>query len=240
MSDHAIATAPRQPAARSPNGLQVAAIVAGASLALIALVLVLAGGALRWVDSRKDADGYLTTKTERLHTSAYALATDDLDVNGAGGLVDSDRYGKVRLRATSNDGKAVFVGIAPTEAVRRYLGDSAYSEVSDIDVDPFDATYRPHGGAARPAAPATRRMWVASAHGAGRQSLTWDVRHGNWSVVVMNEDGSKGVDAGVSAGADAPIIGTLSWAAFGGGAVLAVAAGGLLFAGIRRRREVSV
>src|SRR3954453_16097139 len=165
-----MSTALAPPPSRSPNGLQVGAIVAGCSLALIALVLLLAGGGLRWVDGHKDSDGYLTTHTERFRTQTFALPPDDLDVDShdAGWLVDSERYGKVRLRAASRDGRPVFVGIAPTAAVRRYLGDSAYARVTDIDADPFKATYRTHGGSARPAPPASQGFWVASAHRGGR------------------------------------------------------------------------
>jgi hypothetical protein len=237
MSDFAI-TAPPPP--RPAGGLRVAAIVAGASLALVAFVLLLAGAGLRWVDGHKDADGFLTTSTERFDTPTYALATDNLDVDrrGSGWVFDHNRYGKVRLRATSNDGKPVFVGVGPADAVRRYLSDSAYASVTDIDAHPFRASYLDHSGTARPGAPGQQGFWAASASGAGRQTLTWDVRHGDWSVVVMNADGSRGVDAGVSAGADVPIISTLGWSALGIGAGLALTAGGLLFLGIRRPREV--
>jgi hypothetical protein len=236
MSDYVIsAPSPSRPR----DGLRVAAVVAGSTLALVAFLLLLAGAGLRWVDGHKDRDGFLTTSTERFHTQAYALATDDLDIDarGAGWLVDTDSYGKVRLRATSNDGKAVFVGIAPTDAVRRYLSDTAYSSVTDIDAAPFRASYVDHSGSARPGAPAGQGFWAASAQGAGPQTVTWDVRHGNWSVVVMNADGSRGVDAGVSAGADVPILSALGWSALGVGTLLAATAGGLLFLGIRRPRE---
>src|ERR671924_447334 len=51
--------------------------------------------------------------------------------------------------------------------------------------------------------------------GAGQLTLTWDVEHGSWSVVVMNDDGSRGVDAGVSAGANVPILPAIGWGALG-------------------------
>jgi hypothetical protein len=236
MSDFAI-TAP--PPSRPAGGPRVAAIVAGATLALVAFVLLLAGAGLRWVDGHKDSDGFLSTSTERFHTSTYALATDNLDVDshGSGWVFDRDSYGKVRLRATSNDGKPVFVGIAHSAAVRHYLSGAPYASVTDIDAHPFRASYVGHAGTARPATPAEQGFWAASADGPGRQTLTWDVRHGDWSVVVMNADGSRGVDTGVSVGADVPILSTLGWSALGIGTLLAATAGGLLFLGIRRPRE---
>src|SRR3954469_2467460 len=110
MSSPALAA---PPPSRS-SGLRTAAVVAGALLACLALVLLAAGGGLRWVDGRKDAQGYLTTSTERFHTGTFALATNDLDIDGgeSSWVGDHDRFGKVRLRARSHDGQPVFVGIA--------------------------------------------------------------------------------------------------------------------------------
>ena len=94
--------------------------------------------------------------------------------------------------------------------------------MTDFHSDPFRAVYRAEPGAARPApaAPASKPIWAASAHGKGTQSVIWDVKHGNWSVVVMNADGSRGIDTGVSAGADFPILSALAWGSVGGGLVL--------------------
>jgi hypothetical protein len=233
MSSPALAA---PPPSRS-SGLRTAAVVAGGLLTCLALALLAAGGVLRWVDGRKDGDGYLTTATERFHTGTYALATNDLDVDGGGSswVGDHDRFGKLRLRVRSNDGKPVFVGIARTADARRYLAGSAYASVTDVDVSPFRATYRGHAGE-RPASPAGQGIWAASVHGAGRRQLTWDVEHGSWSVVVMNADGSRGVDADVSAGADVPILTALSWGALGAGLLFGATAGALIYLGVSRRR----
>ena len=65
----------------------------------------------------------------------------------------------------------------------------------------------PAGGdrRARPR-PARRTSGPPPPQGTGTQTLDWDVEDGNWSVVVMNADGSAGVDAGVSAGANLPFL----------------------------------
>ena len=41
--------------------------------------------------------------------------------------------------------------------------------------------------------------------------MTWKVRDRDWSVVIMNADGSAGVDAGVRAGADVPFLAPAGW-----------------------------
>ena len=222
-------TAQRSTAAR------IAALIGASIIGLLALVLIAVGGVSLWANGQKDDSGYLSTGTDRFATSTYAVATDnlDLDSRGAGWLINSDRYGKVRLKVDSRAGKPVFVGIARTSEVSRYLRDTAHAVVTDVSYSPFHAEYRAHAGAHRPTLPADQRFWVASAHGSGAQTLTWDVKHGSWSVVVMNADGSRGVDAGVSAGANVPILSAVGWGALGGGLLLLVAAGGIVFLALR-------
>jgi hypothetical protein len=219
------------------NPARIAGFVGAAVVALVALALIAVGGLSLWANGQKDDDGYLSTGKDRFATSTYALATDNLDVDsqGAGWLIDSDRYGKVRLKVSSRAGKPVFVGIARTSAVSGYLRDTAHATVTDVDYSPFRADYRTHNADGRPAPPVDQRFWVASAHGPGQQTLTWDVEHGSWSVVVMNADGSRGVDAGVSAGANVPILPAIGWGALGSGLVLLAAAGGLVYLVVRRR-----
>jgi hypothetical protein len=223
------------PTSRRSNGGRIAAFIGATVVGLVALVLLAAGGIGLWANGQKDDDGYLSTSTERFASSTYALATDDLDIDshGTGWLVDTDRYGKVRVKAESRAGKPLFVGIARSDEVARYLRGTAHAELTDVSTDPFRAHYRPHAGAAPQTLPAQQRFWSASAQGAGQQTVTWDVEHGSWSVVVMNADGSRGVDARVSAGANVPILGTIAWVALGVGLVLLIAAGGLVAVGVR-------
>lgn len=225
--------APRSSAAR------ILTLTTGGILGLVALGLLLVGGVLHWGNAQKDDAGYLSTGSDRFATSTHAMATEDLKVGtyGPGWLMHADRFGKIRLKVDSRLDKSVFVGIAPTSAVSRYLGSSPHAEVTDVSYSPFRADYRAHSGERRPTPPAEQRFWAASAHGAGPQTLTWDVEHGRWSIVVMNADGSKGVDAGVSAGANVPILSSLAWGSIGGGLILLAAAGGLVFLGRRMPRS---
>ena len=231
-----------QPTSSAPPGRRstgrIAAIITGALVGLLAIGLLGAGAAALWGDAQKDRDGYITTDSERFSTGTYALASDDLDIDldGAESVVSGDRLGKVRLEAASRDAKPVFVGIAPTRDVDAYLADSAHATVTDVSSSPFAAEYRRHGGSERPSAPASRDIWVASAQGSGTQSVTWDVEDGHWSVVVMNEDGSAGVDTTISAGANAPFLSEVGWGSLGGGVVLFAVAGALLVVGLRRPR----
>jgi hypothetical protein len=217
---------------------RIAAIITGALVGLLAIGLIGAGAAALWGDAQKDRDGYISTEAERFSTGTYALASDDLDVDldGAEWVASGERLGKVRLEATARDGKPIFVGIAPTRDVDAYLADSAHATVTDVSSSPFEAEYQRHGGDERPSAPASRDIWAASAQGSGRQSVAWDVQDGNWSVVVMNEDGSAGVDTTISAGANVPFLSAVGWGSLGGGVIMLAMAGALLVLGVRRPR----
>ena len=118
----------------------------------------------------------------------------------------------------------MFVGIARTDDVSAYLADVSHTTVTDLDYEPFEASYRPQAGERSPATPADERIWAASTQGAGPQTLTWEAEDGDWSVVVMNADGSPGVQADISAGAKLPFLTAVGWSALGGGALLLLTA----------------
>jgi hypothetical protein len=215
------------------------AVLAGSFLTLLALVAIVAGAVLLWGDSQKDSAGYVSTSAHRFSSGSYALATDRLDaqVDAPGWLVNRDHYGHLRLQVRPQDGRPVFVGIAPTDKVSAYLARVQHDLVTDVSYHPFRVETVPDGGPRRPAAPATQRFWAASAHGPGRQTLTWNVRSGQWSIVVMNADSSRGVAADVSAGARLPWLAPAGWATLGGGLLALVLGGSLVFAGIHGRRD---
>jgi hypothetical protein len=219
---------------------RIAALVAAGATAVLSLGFVGTGAALLWADSEGDAHGYLNTDTERFSSSGHALATEnrDLERDGPESLLDDGALGKLRLRAESNDGKPVFVGVARTSDVEDYLRGSAHDVVTDVDYDPFDADYSAKRGDREPAAPARQDIWAASAHGGGEQALTWDVDDGDWSVVVMNEDGSRGVDADVRAGVRLGWLDEAGFVSLGTGAILLLIAGAIAALGFRRQRPV--
>jgi hypothetical protein len=216
----------------------VLAVTAAAVLALAATALLAIGGVAIWGNSKKDDQGYVSTGDGRVATASYALDTDKIDINDGAPhwLVDHSDYGKVRVNAQSRDGKPVFVGIAHTSDVERYLAGTAHATVTDFDTAPFSTDLDEHAGGRAPMPPAESSIWTGSAHGAGTQRLDWDVTEGHWSIVVMNADGSRGVDATVSAGAKLPFLTPVAWAAIGGGIALLLAAGGLLYLGVRPPR----
>ena len=228
-------TASTEPMPTRSSG-RIVSIVLGAALMLLSLAPLAGGTALVAVHTtQRDGDGYYSTDAEPLSTATAALVSDDLDVDlgGADRLFDDGRLGSVRVTATGTADEPVFVGIARSGDVDAYLGDVARDVVTDFEVDPFSVTTSRRAGEPRAAAPAAQGFWAASAHGAGTQSMTWPAEDGDWSVVVMNANGSPGVSTDVSVGAK---IGSLLWIGIGllaVGAVVGVGGGALLRSGAK-------
>jgi len=209
------------------TGGRLAAVIAGGLTLLLAAMAAVGGAGLTWASSKQDDAGYYTTSTERIATSTSAIATDDLDVEGVPGAL-----GKVRINVASANGKPVFAGIARTRDVEAYLLNSAHTTLTDVDVDPFEPSYEDSFGTGTPARPADQRFWIATSDGS--KPLDWKVQDGTWSVVVMNADGSAGVDTRVSAGASLPWLDELELAAWIAAALFLAIGGGLLAGGLRR------
>ena len=210
-----MATGTRRPAGLPPAGPErppagwtvgrIAAVVAGAVLALVSLGLLGSGAAIMWADQAMRDDGYLTTGTSTYSTSGYALASQPLEL-GWGWLV-TGLIGDIRVRVTPvSPGRPVFVAIGPADQVMAYLSGVSYATVTNADQGGLVS----HSGTALPAPPRTARIWVAQVSGAGTQTLRWVARTGTWMVVVLNPDGSAGLSVRAAAGVSTPWLFELS------------------------------
>jgi hypothetical protein len=221
------------------NGGRIALVVTGALATLLAIGIIGGGALALWGDSQKNDDGYLTTDTHRFEAGTRALATDNLDVDlgDADWVADTNDLGKVKISAESREDKPLFVGIARTSDVEDYLAGVPHTTVEDVDSSPFDADYTRHSGQRVPSSPEHAGIWAASNHGSGSQTVDWEIEDGDWSVVVMNADGSLGVDADISAGANVPYLDELGWTAIGSGAFALIIGVGLIALAVRRPRN---
>jgi hypothetical protein len=229
-ASEAAGSAPRS--GRGAGG--VVLLVLGSIAALLALALLAAGTAAVVIDqTQRDDDGFVMSPTESFSTASYAIASESVDVNIEGpDWAAEDILGTIRIRSESE--RPVFVGIARDATVDRYLGGVAHAVVTDIGREP---EYEDRPGGALPAPPGNQAFWVASARGAGEQTLEWDPEDGSWSVVVANADGSRGVASDLSIGAE---LDALLWVGIGllvAGGLLALAAAAAITAGINRGRR---
>jgi len=185
---------------------RVTALVVGTVLLLFSLGSVGGGAFALWVDrTQRDAAGYVTTGTHAFSTSGSALVTDpvELDSPGVGWLYSAVILGNVRIQVTpAPAGAPVFVGIAPSADVDRYLSDVDHTVITDFWTNGVEAA----GGSATASPPDAQDFWVASTTGAVPQTVTWDAANGTWTVVVMDPNGDRGVDVQAELGATMPAL----------------------------------
>ncbi len=193
---------PRQPSRWSAG--RVAGVSLASAAVLAGAVLASAAAGVHVVDERHREGGYLTSDTTRVTSSGHAVTVEEIGLDGLSG---DWLLGTARLRATSSAGSDVFVGVAPTDDVEDYLAGVDRTEVIDLD----DTEYRQHAGGAPGAAPGQTDIWTEQVSGPGTQTLTWEPTDGDWSVVVMNQDATAGVDVRADVGATVPILGDALW-----------------------------
>lgn len=222
------------PARRWSAG-RVVSIVIGSILALVSLGLLAGGGTLVVIDqTQRDSDGFLMSPSERLSTGTYALVSETLDVDvAAPDWVVDELLGTLRIRAETDPGVPLFLGIAPEDEGDAYLRGVGHAVVTGFAADPDYETTR-GGPPATP--PAEQTFWVAETSRAGEQTLDWEVEDGSWLIVAMNADGSRGVEAEVSVGAELDALLWIGIVLLAIGLVLALAAAGLVYLGVRRPR----
>lgn len=220
---------------------KVVLLVLGSIAALLGLALTAAGGVLVGIHAtQRDGDGYYTSSTERFETPTYALTSEDIQLH-----VDADGrdwgplrdIGTARIDAQSTMGAAIFVGIARHDDVERFLDATAHDELTDVSLDPFEPTYRRQAGEAPPAAPGGQGFWAASVAGAGPQTLTWDIESGDWDVVVMNADASRGVTVDASVGIKTGLLLPIGIGLLAGGLAAGAVAAVLILVALRKEEQ---
>ena len=199
----------RHPRKAPLSGGRLAAVIGGVTSLMLAALLLLAGTGLLWADSRKDDDGYFSTVARAARGHHELRDRDRRPRDRRRADVGEGLYGKLRLEVDGD--KPVFAGIARSRDVHAYLRDSAHATLTDLEVRPFRPDYRDEPGTAR-SRPARRADVLGRLH-RGRRRAHADVgrQDGDWSVVVMNADGSRGVNARVSAGASVPLLDDLGY-----------------------------
>jgi hypothetical protein len=191
------------------TGGRVVSLVLGSLLVIIALVLGIPAAALLAASTgARDNDGFLMSDSQPMTTSTYALSSTNLalHMDGSPAFMPRAVLGDTKVSATSQNGKDIFVGIAPTWKVQGYLEGVEHSTFSQM-MTSHEPRLTDHPGVAPRTPPAEAGIWTAQSSGPGSQSVVWPPRNGDWSVVVMNTDGSAGVATEAEAGAEVPVVG---------------------------------
>jgi hypothetical protein len=227
-------SAPMAPPPPRRSAGQHLAVWLGALAALLGSLLALTGGAIFGLFG---TDGLASTERHDLSTPTSALVSGTASFDTTGFVDDLDSA-RIRISARADGGRPVFVGIGPAAEVDRYLAGAPVDEVRDFDAGPFESfslQRERRAGSATPAAPQAQDFWVARSQGEDTAAIDWEVRDGEFRVVVMNADGSRGVATQTHFGVDVPYIAGVGIGMLVAG--LLIAAGGIaaITAGARRR-----
>jgi hypothetical protein len=203
--------------------MRFARIAFGLLLALVGLLVTAVGGVAAF---------WLVGPDNTVDTGEQSLASKGLAVMTAPDLID--RHGPT-LHVTASAARPVFVGIGQDIDVASYLGGSQYTRIMRFELPASFDSQELTGKAAKLSAPTGLDWWTIKASGAGKQSIAWPIVDGRYDVVVMNADGSPGVDAKVTFGVEIDGLFGSCLMVFGGG--LLVLFIGLLLMFVRRRRQ---
>ena len=233
VEGEAAAAEPPSSPGRGGTG-RIVLLVLGAVAALFAFGALAFGVAAVVVDqTQRDDDGFLMSPSERFSSSTYAVVSESANIE----VGDAERaldwfLGTVRIRSES--AQPVFVGIAREAAAASYLDRVQRDVVTDLEDEP---RYRREPGGSPSGPPGDQTFWVASTSGSGERTLEWEPQGGDWLVVLMSEDGSRGVSSELSIGAELDSVLWIGIASLVVGAILAALAALAITAGIRSGRR---
>ncbi|MBA7701660.1 hypothetical protein ES703_110404 [subsurface metagenome] len=216
-------------------------LVFGVIVVLISFSLMAGGGALIWADATHvDSEGFIKSDAIHIERDSRAVVTGSIEIdeealrvlNWMGVITVFEVEGR-----SNNPSKQIFIGVADESDVETYLNNVDYDEITFIDIDwlSFDeVTYTSHLGSSTPIAPTSQTFWAASAHGAGTQTMGWETEVGSHSIVLMNDDGSSGVDLSAIFKAKIPSIFGFGVGLLIGGIVLLIVGGFMVYLAVRR------
>jgi hypothetical protein len=222
-SDAATGTALRQATAAAPatsatpaggwTGGRVTTVVIGSVLLVSAGGLLTGGIALAVADqTMRDEQGFLMTGAQEYTAPGFAIASESMDLHadGASDLIPGVLLGDAKIQVDPpTEDREIFVGVADSADAAAYLDGVRHSTVSDFRDDSGDdagPVYRETDGAAPATPPGDADIWVADASGLGEQRAVMELESGDWTIVVMNADGSRGVSTEVEVGATFPAL----------------------------------
>lgn len=232
--------APPAPSGRRRSAGHIVGIVVGCLLLFPSVGMLTSGGVtLIGQAVATDGDGYFRFTLDQVRSDGVAVATtdlwlDDVDIDASPWVfdwLDVDVRLRVEGAGAADD---VFVGIARSADVARYLAESQYSDV--VEIDGSRSRYRQVTGARTIDAPTDQTFWTVASSGTGEQEVQWDARGGRWSVVVMNTDGTANVAADVEVGARAGAVTPVGVTLVSIGGILLIGAMVLIVVGARGRR----
>jgi preprotein translocase subunit SecG len=208
-------------------------------LFILAACMLAATIAFAWLyGTQRNPEGFVESSEVSMSTDGYAITSTDLDL---GSIPDewlpSNIVGTFQVRARSENGSTLFVGVGPSSDVGDFLADVAHAEVTRFG-NQQRLSNTEHAGSVSPQPPADLGFWTVSSEGAGQQTLDWEPESGDWTLVVMNSDAASGLDVSASLGVNTPWIPIGMWVT--GVLTVLIAAGAVVIAVLASRQSATV
>lgn len=216
-------------------------LVFGIIILLISVGLIFSGGSLLWLERTHTDEGFITSDVIQIDRDSHAVVTGPIEIDEVA-LDVLDWLGIATafgLEGSNNDPKKqIFLGVADASDVDSYLSDVEYDEI-DFEYRGWlsfqRVDYINNPGALEPAAPTSKGFWSASEHGAGTQTIEWETEVGRHSIVLMNDDGSAGLDLSVIFKVKVPgSLFAISVGLLVGGIAVLLLGGFMIFLAVRR------
>jgi hypothetical protein len=220
-------------------------LVCGVIALLASFSLIAGGSTLIWADIKHvDNEGFLASDTLRIErdSNAVVIGPIELDEVAVNVLKTMGMVTTFKFESENNDAsKQIFMGVADQTDLDSYLDNVPYDELTgyvfrwNLDFD--EVRYTSYSGTALPSNPTSESMWTVSTVGTGSEVLEWQTEAGNNSVVIMNGDGSEGIDVDLIVKAKVPS--PLGWGLglLTGGIVFLVIGGLMVFQSVRQVRS---
>ena len=220
---------------------KIVLLVFGIIVLLISFGLMASGGALIWADATHiDSEGFINSDTVQIERGSRAIVSGPIDIDEA--ALRALRWMGVATAfavegSNEDPSKQIFIGVAGEPDLKAYLSGVDYDEMALTSrgwLSSLTTVYTNHPGSSAPAAPTSQTFWTESAHGAGTQTLEWETEVGSHSIVLMNDDGSSGVDLSVVYKVKIPSIFGFGMGLLIGGIVLLIVGGFMVYLAVRR------
>ena len=207
-------------------------LVVGFLLLILGVASISGGGVILFLNLGTDSEGYALSNVYRVDSSAYAFI---LEIGSlrivtpyaqlANQIFGSEAVAQAKWVVYSvNSSRELFVGYAKAADVKTYVNRmeieypypyfewSAHQYYANINIPSTAVSRAGFGGPAR--SPSMESFWLTSAHSnesAVYFSPIWGSQEDNRCLVIMNLDGSKGVEADIRLGFKVPILGWLPY-----------------------------
>jgi hypothetical protein len=198
---------------------------------------VVAGSSIQVLNMGTDPEGYALSNTYSVRTStnAFVLVVSPLRVSSTWNWLYTSGFAQAKwVVAAIDPAKEVFVGwtrAADGEPYSRHFNfevgqDWHYSMRSyNVQIDvPSTSIFSSQGAPTRP--PAGESLWLKSSTSKGSATLyydpVWDTNAGFNMLVVMNADGSSGVNTDIQLGYSMTLLGWLPYVLIPIGALLVI------------------